>query len=310
MTGSSDDATVTRPLVLSHYQAQLLLAARAKATGIDTRDVAGSPGPGDVAATLDASPDLGLTTVLATLHPHGVDFGTLGLVPWELVATIADDDSGCFEIVAGEATRIQVFSDLTDRHYSLYPTAGAPTMLVSGIPMHRIKGTEPLADTRSKVRALAPVTGRALDTCTGLGYTAIALARTARSVLTIELDPAAHEIARRNPWSVTLFDQPRIERWLGDVAERILELGDGAFDRVLHDPPTFSLAGELYGGDFYRQLFRVLTPRGRLFHYVGNPGARQSASVTRGVVRRLREAGFQRVEARAEAFGVAAWKGR
>ena len=37
-----------------------------------------------------------------------------------------------------------------------------------------------------------------LDVCTGLGYTAIAAARTAEHVVTIELDPTVLEVARRN----------------------------------------------------------------------------------------------------------------
>lgn len=281
------------PFVLSHVQARRLLEARSAAV-----------------RTAESSPDLGLSTVLATLHAHDVAMGMLGRVSWAVVEDIAADDSGCFEITDGEAHRIQVYSAASDRLYSLYPTSGAPTMLVAGIAMHRIKGTEPLADTRSKVRSLGPVLGRVLDTCTGLGYTAIALARTAAKVVTVELDPAAHEIARRNPWSTALFDHPRIEMRLGDVAEEVEALPAGSFDRVLHDPPMLSLAGELYGGAFYRQLFRVLAPRGCLFHYVGNPDGRQSGSITRGVLRRLQEAGFEPVQARGEAFGVVAWKGR
>jgi len=76
------------------------------------------------------------------------------------------------------------------------PTDGAPTMLLSGIPMHRFKDTDPHADTLCKIEALFPVTGQALDTATGLGYTAIQLAHRAR-VITIEFDPPVLEIARR-----------------------------------------------------------------------------------------------------------------
>ena len=42
-------------------------------------------------------------------------------------------------------------------------------------------------------------------------------------------------------------------------------------DAVLHDPPRFGIAGELYSQSFYDQLARVLRPRGRLFHYTGTP---------------------------------------
>ncbi|HRW51172.1 MAG TPA: spermine synthase, partial [Caldilinea sp.] len=81
-----------------------------------------------------------------------------------------------------------------------------------------------------------------------------------------------------------------------------------SFDAIIHDPPMFSLAGELYSLAFYRELLRVLRRGGRLFHYIGNPESKSGATVTRGVVRRLTEAGFRRVQERAQAFGVVAVK--
>jgi hypothetical protein len=70
----------------------------------------------------------------------------------------------------------------------------------------------------------------------------------------------------------------------------------------------FSLAGELYSGEFYRHLYRVLARKGRLFHYVGDPDSRSGRNVTRGVVRRLQEAGFGRVVRKPRAFGLVAYK--
>ena len=174
--------------------------------------------------------------------------------------------------------------------------------------MHRIKDTDPLRDTREKIKAARPVTGRVLDTHTGLGYTAIEAARTADHVLTIEIDPTVLEIAAENPWSRDLFHNPKITRRLGDCFDVVDELPDGAFDRVIHDPPAFSLAGHVYSRDFYEELYRVLHRRGRLFHYIGNPDSPSGKSVTQGVVRRLKEAGFSRVDPAPRAFGVVASK--
>ena len=43
-------------------------------------------------------------------------------------------------------------------------------------------------------------------------------------------------------------------------------------DAILHDPPRFGIAGELYSqGFYYEQLARILKRRGRLFHYTGSP---------------------------------------
>lgn len=225
---------------------------------------------------------------------------------WSQVEMIAADDAGCYACTPAGIHKIQAFSEETQRVYTLYPTTGAPTMLISGIPMHRIKGTEPHRDTLSKVQALGRVAGRVLDTCTGLGYTALALAQHAAHVTTVELDPVVHTIIRQNPWSYELFAVANVTPLVGDVGELIEDFAGAAFDAILHDPPMFSLAGELYSLAFYRQLHRVLRRGGRLFHYIGNPESRSGATVTRGVVKRLGEAGFQRVQARPQAFGVTA----
>jgi hypothetical protein len=181
-------------------------------------------------------------------------------------------------------------------------------MLISGIPMHRIKGTDPYRDTLQKIKTIAPVTGHVLDTATGLGYTAIEAAKTADHVVTIELDPVALEIAQLNPWSQALFENPRITQLVGDSFEEIQDFESGTFARIIHDPPAFSLAGDLYSGEFYRQLFRVLRSGGRLFHYVGDLESKSGRIVSKGAVRRLQEAGFSRVVRRPEAFGLVAYK--
>lgn len=277
--------------ILSHYQMKPLLEARA--AGV---------------ASATTSLDLGRSEAEVTLEDDGVWIDGEELLAWGGIEEIADAETSCFAIEGGEARKIQAFSDETGRVYTLYPTPGAPTMLVSGVPMHRIKGIDPLEDTRRKVKTIAPVTGRVLDTATGLGYTAIEAARTAQHVLTIELDEAATEIARQNPWSRDLFENERVEQRIGDSFEVVPDLREASFERVIHDPPLFSLAGELYSGEFYRQLYRVLTPGGRLFHYIGDPESKMSGNVTRGVLRRLEEAGFRDIKRRPEAFGVSAMK--
>ncbi len=274
-------------MVLSHIQVRPLLRAREAG-----------------ATTAESSPDLGLTRQAVALTPAGVDWGQT-LVEWAELERIVKDENGIFVVADGQARKVQAFSDLTQRAVSLYPTAGAPTMLVAGFPMHRIKNTDPWRDTQAKIKAAGP-SGRVLDTCTGLGYTAIQAAETAEHVTTVELDPACQAVARENPWSARLFDHARIKQLIGDIGELIETLPEAGFSRVIHDPPTFSLAGELYSGDFYRELWRVLRPGGRLFHYIGDPDSPSGAQVTRGVIRRLGEAGFTRIQPAAAAFGVTA----
>lgn len=284
---------MSEPLVLSYSQARALHQGRQ--TG---------------RASVPTSPDLGLSTVEVRLESDRAVFPDEQWLSWEEVEAIGQDESVCYVVGDEGIEKIQRFSEFLNRAYGLMPTRGAPTLLVSGIPMHRIKDTDPHRDTLSKIRAIQPLAGQVLDTCTGLGYTAIEVAREAavEELTTIELDPTVLEVARLNPWSRSLFGNPKIQQIVGDAFEEIEELEDGWYSRIVHDPPRFSLAGELYSGEFYRHLYRVLAHKGRLFHYVGDPDSRSGRNVTRGVVRRLQEAGFRRVVRKPRAFGLVAYK--
>ncbi len=277
--------------VLSHYQAEDVLNARAR------KEV-----------SLSLSLDLGMTSAELHLDENGLHLPGAGILPWEVLEKIAGSSSSCYAIEDGSARPIQFYSDTTDRLYSLYPTASAPTMLISGIPMHRIKGTDPHRDTLEKIRAVKPVVGQVLDTATGLGYTAIEAARTAEHVTTIELDPAALEVCRLNPWSQELFDNPKITQLIGDSFDVLVGLPDARFTRVIHDPPAFSLAGDLYSGEFYRELYRVMRNHSLLFHYIGDPESKSGRNITAGVIRRLEQTDFKQVRRAPRAFGVVAVK--
>lgn len=257
---------------------------------------------------LAITPDLGITRCEVGLDPAGVHFPGGESLPWPGVEAVCASEGGCFLLEDGLAEKIQAFSADTDRVYSLYPTQAAPTMLLSGLPMHRIKGVDPHQDTLNKVKTIRPLVGRVLDTATGLGYTAIEAARTAEQVTTIELDPAVLTIARRNPWSRELFDNPKITQVIGDSFEQVALFADNTFSRIIHDPPMFHLAGDLYSGEFYRQLWRILKNTGRLFHYIGDLESSSGQRVTRGVARRLQEAGFKNIAHRNDAFGLVAYK--
>ena len=283
---------MSSPIVLSHREIEPVLAARQA---------------GESAASI--SLDLGLTRGEVSLEAERVVFPDAQWLSWESLEEIGKSDTGCFVVEDNQAAKVQRFSEFLGRAYGLMPTERAPTLLVSGIPMHRIKGTDPHRDTLTKIRAVAPVTGRVLDTCTGLGYTAIEAAKTAEQVVTIELDPTVLEVARLNPWSRALFEHPRIEQRVGDSFDLIQDFEDESFSRIIHDPPMFSLAGELYSGEFYRHLYRVLGRKGRLFHYVGDLSSRSGRNVVKGVARRLQDAGFTRIVRKPGAFGLVAFKG-
>jgi predicted methyltransferase len=79
-----------------------------------------------------------------------------------------------------------------------------------------------------------------------------------------------------------------------DVSQAIGQLADASFDALLHDPPRFGIAGELYSEAFYDQLARVLRRGARMFHYTGSPNRLTSGrDVPREVAQRLAKAGFR-----------------
>jgi predicted methyltransferase len=258
--------------------------------------------------TVLSSADLGVTGCSVEVSENGATFPDGTTVSRKVLEKIAKSERGCFEIIDGEAVAIQQFSETTGYMRSLAATKSAPTMLVSGIPMHRIKNTDPMEDTKNKIEALGSIHGKVLDTATGLGYTAIMAAKKADNVVTVEIDPVGIEIARRNPWSRELFDNAKIQIIIGDIDEVVDTFATGEFSAVIHDPPTFQFAGELYSLEFYEKLFRVLSRKGTLFHYIADPDSKLGERMTKGVMKRLHEAGFQKVERRPKAFGVIARK--
>jgi predicted methyltransferase len=258
--------------------------------------------------TASASLDLSRTQEDLRLSDEGVILPDGRILEWNALEEVSYNDGSCWVLRKDKLERVQIYSETYHRLYSLHPTANAPTMLVAGFPMHRIKGIDPIEDTRRKIQTIAPMTGITLDTATGLGYTAIEAAKTASRVITIELDPTAHEICRCNPWSRDLFENPKIERRIGDSYDLIRDYPDNHFNRILHDPPTLKLAGQLYSAEFYAQLHRTLRDGGKLFHYIGDLNSGLGSTIMRGAMKRLQEAGFTKVTKKPEAFGVLALK--
>jgi len=166
-----------------------------------------------------------------------------------------------------------------------------PTLEIDGVHMHRISQMDPWTDSLIKVKPLRiRKSHRVLDTCMGLGYTAIAAKNLGAQVLTVEKSEEVLELSRWNPWSRELED---VNIYLDDVSQLVIEFKDESFDRIIHDPPAFYMAGELYSSDFYSELYRILRPCGVLFHYTGNLGRRRGIDLARGVMRRLKEVGFE-----------------
>jgi predicted methyltransferase len=210
------------------------------------------------------------------------------------------------------AAGFQPASRYTHAHIKLVPTPwGAPTFEIDGIKMLPSARVSPYADAEYKVSLIEPRGKRILDTCAGLGYFAAWCLRGEAALLhSYEKNRDVLWLRGLNPWSPDSAwsgeSTSAMTLALGDITARIREYPRGYFDAILHDPPRFGIAGELYSQDFYDQLARVLKSRGRLFHYTGTPNRLTTGrNVPNEVAKRLRRAGF---ETEKKADGVLALK--
>ena len=247
--------------------------------------------------------DLGLTET--TVNPTKTGWSLPGgeTVGREDMKKISEKENSAYFVDSGGVFQVAV----AGKHfYKLVPTGRAPTLEIDGVRMHRTSGTSPDQDTGTKLDVLELDGGRALDTCMGLGYTAIESARRgAELVVTVELEPQVVRIALMNPWSAPLFTDEAIHKVIGDTYTVASILPESFFDYVIHDPPRHDHAGHLYGLDYYRRLHRLMAPGGRMFHYTGEPRSRyRGVNLQRGVSRRLREAGFSATRYHPEVMGV------
>jgi uncharacterized protein len=239
----------------------------------------------------------------------------------ERVALIVDGDSRWWEwqgarfplpgelrertVYAWSGSAFESVSRYSGALIKLVPTDwGPPTFEIDGIKMLVSARVSPLEDARRKVALVEPRGRRILDTCGGLGYFAVAaLEAGAAHVDSFEKNADVLWLRSINPWS------PRADERLtlthADIGESIGALPAGLVDAVLHDPPRFGIAGELYSQSFYDELARVIAPRGRLFHYTGTPNKLTSGRDVPGeVLKRLERAGFETTRALDGVLGV------
>lgn len=257
--------------------------------------------------TLNATLDFGISTTTLNVTDNGAvgPDGAL-LATWEDIKRVAKDERGSWILRPGEpAEKFLVYSPISNAACSLMPSKPGkpPTALLNGFCMHRWgKEVDPGMHAELIMECVAPIRkgARVLDTCTGLGYTAIAASQRG-NVTTIEVDPAMTQVCQMNPHSRELF-QGGIKQIYGNAAEIVKILPNNSFDVIIHDPPTSLIAGELFATDFYKDLHRVLAPNGRMYHYIGEPTSQ--TSMKKGVMKRLRQAGFGGVVLDRVAHGI------
>lgn len=261
----------TGPL-LTHPTATALLAARPSSTG-----------------TWQGSLDLNRSIATATLHPdHWLWHGT----PYPYPGKTRDRTIYYWD---GEA--FSPVSRFSSSLIKLVPTEwGAPTFEIDGIKMLPTSKESPVDDARRKVALIEPSGKTVLDTCGGLGYfAACCLEAGVASMQSYEKNADVLWLRTLNPWSPDPdASNGRLKLTHADVSEALATVADASVDAVLHDPPRFGIAGELYSQVFYNGLARVLRRGGRMFHYTGSPNRLTSdRDVPREVARRLEKAGFK-----------------
>ncbi|MHA2208973.1 MAG: RsmD family RNA methyltransferase, partial [Candidatus Thorarchaeota archaeon] len=213
---------------------------------------------------VEVSLDLGVTTQRIKLDGQPWNIEQLQKIARDTESVYFINDEGIFKAA------------LRGKHfYKLMPVAKnqAPALLIDGILMHRVKEITPMEDATMKAELCARRGIDMLEICTGLGYASIAcLGKGIRSMVTIEKDKDVLELARINPWSRMLFSDDRVTIVNADATQEIQNQDERSFHAVMHDPPRFSMAPELYTTEFYSQIYRVLRRKGLLLHYVGSPG--------------------------------------
>lgn len=217
-----------------------------------------------------------------------------------------------------QVKRIAFFAEDTQTYYKLVPPTAHhrrpatsrdwPTFALSSTPMHRSTHISPKEDTKRKIQLISPIKGTVLDTCCGSGYTAIMATKYADDVQTFEKDDHVLRLAEYNPYSQELFTNKKIHLHEQDITEGIKNFKNNTFDRVIHDPPTFKRAPELYHPRFYAELWRVLKPNGILYHYAPMPDKTKGRQFYLLIVKNLKKAGLRKVEYSEQASGIRATK--
>ena len=258
------------------------------------------------ASSLECSLDLGLSSTCVDIEP----------LAWNWDRQRFPYIAGCKDrsVYHWNGASFEPISRYGIALIKLVPTPwGPPTFEIDGIKMLPTRGVSPYDDAGHKVALIEPRGKVILDTCAGLGYFAAwCLRGGAARVHSFEKNPDVLWLRTQNPWSP---DSPWSHEQRGaltliqaDITMAIRDFPAASFDAVLHDPPRFGIAGELYSQEFYDQIARVLKRRGRLFHYVGAPNKlSRGRDLQREVSRRLQRTGF---ETESSGDGILARRGK
>lgn len=232
---------------------------------------------------VEISLDLGLSKTIVTLSKEGFYYNN------ELIKIkkIKDDDKSCYLIKDNSLVKLQFMGEDTRKLYKLIPTQFRPILQVSGTSMHKKEFLEKLE--RDKL------TGNILDAGTGLGYSSIILSKTADKVITIEIDNNVLEMAKLNPYSKDLFRNTNIKLIKGNIVEKIKTFKNEEFNFIIFDAGTVKGSEEFFSLENYKEAYRVLKNKGRLYHYLPKHQIKRGRDFGSEVTNRLKKAGFKQI---------------
>ncbi len=229
---------------------------------------------------IEISLDLGITKTKIKLNKEGFFLNNEFIE----LKTIKEDDKSCYLIRNNRLEKVQYFAD--NRLYKLIPTNFRPILKISGTSMHKKEFLEQIK--RDKLKGIV------LDSGTGLGYSSIIASKTAEKVITIEIDKNVAEIAKLNPYSQELFTNKNIKRIIGNVVEEIKKFSNKEFNNIIFDAGTVKGSEDFFSLNNYKEAFRVLKSRGKLYHYLPKHQIKRGRDFASEVISRLKTAGFRR----------------
>ena len=201
---------------------------------------------------------------------------------------VRDKDKSCYLIKGKSIEKMQYMSEVTGEFYKLIPTSGRPLLQISGTSMHK----QPFVERIEKEQ----LRGNVLDAGTGLGYTAMIAAKTAKQVITIEHDPTVIELQKLSPWSQELFTRKNITRLEGEAPNFIKNFDKESFDNVIYDAGTPRSSGLFFSTEHYAETYHVLKRNGKLYHYLPRPQIEQGRDFAKAIIERLEELRFRLLE--------------
>ena len=105
-------------------------------------------------------------------------------------------------IYARKAHEVFKLALFENNFYKLSLFKGIPILEIDGLRMHLVKEFKNPLDYSKEIAKKLKIkkTDVVLDTCMGLGYTALEAGKKAKEVVTVEISEAVIELAKWNPW--------------------------------------------------------------------------------------------------------------